>query len=230
MKKVSIITRQKSPRALVLPLFPRLIRLRFGSVRIYNTIRYEFNHIDAVKAAIDKLASKRIFEDNGVRTAEFSVAPSADLIPCLYKPRKLSQGRGIKFIDDVADLPSESNPNGFFERTIKIKREYRVHVIDGRCVHVDAKKRKNGYQTSRMKNKANGYKFLEPKIKIPMDVVLQGVNAVRALGLDFGAADVAFNGTHGYVLEVNTAMGLRTKTKAIYERELTRMINKRLDQ
>lgn len=230
MKKVSIVTRQRSPRELNLPEFNRLVRLRFGSVKTYNCRAIEFNSIESINAAIDKLKSKELFVAAGVRTAEFSVEPDRSLVPCLYKPRKLSQGKGIKFIDRIEDLPEQGRANGFFERLVNIKREYRVHVIGGQVVHVDAKMKKNGVPSSRMKNKANGYKFLEPKKAIPEDVKVQGLNAVLALGLDFGAADVAYDGSLAYVLEVNTAMGLRTKTKAIYERELVRMINERLEQ
>ena len=96
----------------------------------------------------------------------------------------------------------------WFSSYIPTKTEYRVWVYRGECLDVYEKvmNRPDSYKYIG-RNFRNGFDF-EPCVK-PKDAVSQGVQAIHALGLDFGAVDM-LRGEDGkiYVLEVNTAPGV----------------------
>lgn len=102
------------------------------------------------------------------------------------------------------------------------RREYRVHVIAGQVALVQLKKRRNGGEAvgngnDHVRNLGSGWVYAVSDAR-PSPVVLSAAqNAVRALGLDFGAVDIIAKGRKGqerecWVLEVNTAPGQRGDT------------------
>ncbi|WWV92023.1 hypothetical protein [Escherichia phage PJNS034] len=105
---------------------------------------------------------------------------------------------------------------------IGARREYRVHVIAGQVALVQLKKRRNGGEAvgngnDHVRNLGSGWVYAVSDAR-PSPVVLSAAqNAVRALGLDFGAVDIIAKGRKGqerecWVLEVNTAPGQRGDT------------------
>lgn len=97
------------------------------------------------------------------------------------------------------------------------RREWRVHVFDGVITHVQVKRRRNGYQDDPayredVRNHSTGWIYATENIN-PSDAVLRNaVNAVAALGLNFGAVDIISRNFDAWVLEVNTAPGLQADT------------------
>ncbi|MNL18562.1 hypothetical protein D3C87_1397120 [compost metagenome] len=80
----------------------------------------------------------------------------------------------------------------------------------------------------KIRNHGNGFIFARNEDGItPPDVLVQAVNAVKALGLDFGAVDVIFNDKEqkAYVLEVNTAPGLAGETLQGYVKRFAQYVN-----
>lgn len=70
-----------------------------------------------------------------------------------------------------------------------------------------------------IRNRSNGWVFTRNDIDpLPQDALTQAVNAVAALGLDFGAVDLVIGRDDelAYVLEVNTAPGLEGTTVQDY--------------
>jgi len=125
-------------------------------------------------------------------------------------------GRGII----VASTPEELVDAPLYTLYISNRREYRVHVMNNEVIDMTRK----GMAADRAHdphvwNHANGYIFMRGNLDdAPYDELYEvksvGLYAVAKLGLDFGAVDIAYDLTtnHPYVLEVNTAPGLKGPT------------------
>lgn len=128
-----------------------------------------------------------------------------------------NSGEGIV----IAERPSEVVEAPLYTKYIPKQQEYRVHVADGEIIDVQRKARNRDVPDEeinwKIRNTENGFIFMREGITpgtVPPDVLVQSVNAVLALGLDFGAVDVIWNEhrSRAYVLEVNTAPGLEGTT------------------
>ena len=116
-------------------------------------------------------------------------------------------GRGIV----IATNPDEVVEAPLYTKHVRHKREFRVHILNGRVIDFTEKKKAidrevlNDY----VRNHGNGWVFCRENIDLPEDCKLQAINAVRALGLNFGAVDIAYREREdkAFVLEVNTAPG-----------------------
>ena len=89
-------------------------------------------------------------------------------------------------------------------------------VVGDRVVDVKLKKKKREWEGERDKyvwNHSNGYTFTRNVGEYNLNVHTLGVDAVKALGLNYGAVDI-IEDSQGelYVLEVNTAFGLEGTT------------------
>lgn len=69
-----------------------------------------------------------------------------------------------------------------------------------------------------VRSNTRGYKFVHEKItNVPDDMLVQSIEAVKVLGLDFGAVDCVIDSNNkSWVLEVNSGPGLEGKTLEIY--------------
>ena len=130
-----------------------------------------------------------------------------------------SGGKGIVLVDKKEDLVDAP----LYVQYIPKKEEYRVHIVNGKVIHVQRKARLNTtpdqYVDWRIRNMANGFIFAFKDNKpIPPKVIEAGLNALRPVSLDFGAVDVIWNEKkqEAYVLEVNTAPGLTGTTVTKY--------------
>jgi glutathione synthase/RimK-type ligase-like ATP-grasp enzyme len=114
----------------------------------------------------------------------------------------------------------------FYVKYIPKSAEYRLHVVNGKVIFTQQKRRRNGVEQDDdqrlIRNHANGYVFAENKITFKSPTIQEAleklaVESVKVLGLDFAAVDLIVDkqGNNVYFLEVNTRPGL----------ESTRLIN-----
>lgn len=105
-----------------------------------------------------------------------------------------------------------------YVRYVRKRREYRVHVFDGQAIAVQQKRKasKETTESSLIRSHDNGYVFCVNSVdEAGLDAIkTMAVEAVKALGLDFGAVDmvVGMRDNIPYVLEVNTKPGLESPT------------------
>lgn len=182
------------------------------------------NHPDAVRLASNKLSAFHIMHDAGVRVPDFTtdievardwIVEEHSIVVC----RTILNGHGGGGIV-LAGTPEEVVESPLYTRYVKKRHEYRVHVGNNEVFDVVQKRIRagsmgNNYQ---IRNYDNGWIFAREDIDTFEDVELQALNAVAALGLDFGAVDVGYN-THteaATVYEVNTAPGLEGSTLVNY--------------
>ena len=97
-----------------------------------------------------------------------------------------------------------------FMSYIPTDREYRVHVFKGQVLGAGEKLMGDAATSLHIRNVSTGWSFRYNNIeRIPRDTERIAVDAVSALGLDFGAVDIIKSvGGNLYVLEVNTAPSL----------------------
>lgn len=124
-------------------------------------------------------------------------------------------GEGIEIISE-GEVPEAPLYTQYFKK----KAEYRVHVMNGEVILVQQKLKKRGVKhDTQVRNHNNGYVF-SVNCTVPPDpaVLVASVNAVRALGLTFGAVDIGWNEKKKQcaVFEVNTAPGLTPSTAKKY--------------
>ena len=202
------------------------------------------NHPDAVKVASNKLSCFRALQEaipdnipeftNDLDTAQ----QWADDGRTIVIREKLTghSGEGI-FIYNLAessagmphDHQGEVHPAPLFVQYIKKAKEYRVHVINGRVVDVQEKRKRRSVENDlvdyRVRNSGNGWVYCRDDVDYGVELVDLAVDSVRCLGLDFGAVDVIYNSHYDkyYVLEVNTACGLENTTLDNYVEHLRSM-------
>lgn len=183
------------------------------------------NQPSAVGVASNKVATFKALTEHDVRAvpsffdkesaAKFLQGKVGRVVYCRTKVVG-SQGEGIVVAHTVDELvDAQLYTGGLLD---KGRKEFRVHVFNGKVLHVQQKRRRNGYKedpnfSDEIRNIKGGWIFGILDVNIAEETKDTCIAAVAALGLDFGAVDVLQtpNGK-GWVLEVNTACGLEGTT------------------
>jgi hypothetical protein len=184
------------------------------------------NHPDAVKLSSDKLSSLQALAAAGVNTPKFTTSYDEALgwirdgrtVMCRTLLRSHS-GKGIVMAQSEEQLVSAP----LYTRYFRKDNEFRVHVFMGKVIDYTEKKAKldRGPNYNKfIRSNANGWVYCRENILLLDEVKDQAMKAVAALGLDFGAVDVMWNGSKAVVLEVNTAPGLCDTTAQKYVQAL----------
>ena len=141
-------------------------------------------------------------------------------------------GLGIEVINRAEDLGNAP----LYTLYKKKKHEYRVHVFRDNVFDIQEKKRERDFDRNELQSLVrshhNGWVFCRD------DLVFTGgreglerlaLDAINALGLDFGAVDIIYNSLDNkyYVLEVNTAVGLEGTTLTKYVQQITNYMEER---
>jgi glutathione synthase/RimK-type ligase-like ATP-grasp enzyme len=208
--------------------------INWGSSKIpYDTseLKLILNKPEAVGNATNKRTFFELCQENGnVTIPEFTTrkVEAEDWLRDnnLLFARTILQGSGGEGIQEISNRDDLGRlPEGtLLVKYIKKKREYRVHVADGKVIDVQEKRKRTKTPLDqinwRIRNSANGFVFCRQEVKCPDSVVEQAILAFNLTGLDFGAVDVIYNERQqrAYVLEVNTAPGLEGSTLISYQK------------
>lgn len=207
----------------------------------YTTI---WNHPDAVKNSVDKLATIRILIEKGINTLQFTsvksyakvVIEQGNWIVCRTLTRS-SGGKGIvlaKTVDELVDAP-------LYTIYYKKNKEYRYHVAFGKVIDIQQKKRLSSSELeergfterhpSYIRNLENGYIFAREGVEEQVELSESSIEAVDALGLDMGSVDILANEDFTGLLldykicEVNSASGLTGSTFDKYVEAIEEAVN-----
>lgn len=138
-----------------------------------------------------------------------------------------SEGRGIVIARNADELVNAPLYVKFFAK----RDEFRFHIFNGEIIDVAQKRLRNGARDNPnrnpyVRNTANGWIFAHNDVHYPDAAREAALQAVRALGLSFGAVDLAVNdrGTVK-VFEVNTAPGIEGQTIQRYADAIRRYCN-----
>jgi len=110
------------------------------------------------------------------------------------------------------------------------RKEYRVHVWGGAVIKTQRKalpiNRDQSQDNWQVRTHPNGWIYIRQDDEEQLSAV--AIQAVAALGLDFGAVDICTKGRGDsrqvYVLEVNTAPGLEGQTLTAYTNAIRRQL------
>lgn len=206
------------------PEFEKSVRIRFGAVKEYRKKDIDFPCVKAIAKTKDKVKMKEVLVKAGIKTPDIVLLPNKHNLPLIFKEFDHSQGRGMKILDSL-DKVYQNYGKGYYEAFKRSNREFRVHICLDRPFHIDEKILKSYVKTRNLiKNSTNGYVYLKPEEEVPYDVIKQSIKAVQAMKLDFGAVDVGYNQEGAWVYEVNTAVGMRTRTREKYNEMLIELI------
>ena len=192
------------------PEEPVDILIRYGSTEHCPWIERVINNAGAIARAVDKRGSLLRFLEHGVLAPRPEDYPS--VLPAIGRKKRHERGSGFWLCLQEADARYALEAGAdYFIPYIRTRGEYRVHVIDGIVPFMQQKERRPGASHRLypwLRNNRTGWRLVRcPEIP---KVAAVGIRAVEALGLDFGAVDVLRSDTDElYVLEVNTAPGLR---------------------
>jgi len=180
------------------------------------------NQPEAVKRSVNKLRTFSYLSDKGISTPEWKCniqeaqqwAAEGHIVYCRTH---LSGHSGSGIV--IATTPDQVVPAPLYTKQVKASHEYRVHVFKGEVIDFQQKKRRNGAESNPLiRNHGNGYVYARNGVDLPDSTKHTAIAAVAALGLDFGAVDIAYveDNDTSYVYEVNTAPGLVGTTISKY--------------
>lgn len=170
---------------------------------------YTINKGDAVGRASNKRIALETMSAAGVPTPRLYTPQQArEAITSgkvlVGRPDQHSKGRNF-FLCRTLDEISRARKATHFLEFLEMPHELRVHVIGGLVVKIAEKVGGTGF----IRNHQHGWRFMAPTMEKREPARQAARKAVEALGLDFGAVDVLYDGSRSaYVLEVNTAPSL----------------------
>jgi glutathione synthase/RimK-type ligase-like ATP-grasp enzyme len=203
--------------------------INWGNTHVPNwrfDSRCDLNNPDNVRIAACKLATFNKLEENHVPTPRFTTSretattwlDSGSTILCRTLLNSHS-GRGIIVVqpdNTLQDAP-------LYVEYKKKRAEYRVHVFGGEVIDECHKRKRNSEERPEnfntfIRSYNNGWVFCRDGLLPDPNRSRIAIEAVSALGLDFGAVDMIYNEREQqyYVLEVNTAPGLEGTTLTKY--------------
>lgn len=205
---------------------PNKVVINYGSSRLpLEVLKCRVINLPrAVSKAANKLSSFKAMAEYGVSVPRFTEdareALGWDSVIVVRHKLTGHSGEGIELfsINGGRDIP----PAPLYVEYIKKKEEYRVHVFMDEVIDVQRKARKREVPDEevnwQVRNLEGGFIYAREGVELPIEAHLQAINAVEALGLDFGAVDIIWNERSDtyYVLEVNTAPGLTGTTLEKY--------------
>jgi hypothetical protein len=203
----------------------RIINWGSSTMPDYRNGTTIINTAPTVALATDKvrsLAHLSVFGLNVLEsTTDKAVAATWDTIYCRTLSRANS-GRGIVVCrpgDLIVDAPL------YTKGILTFRKEFRIHVVNGVVIDWQAKRRRDGWVdegavNTSIRNYAAGWVFCREDRWAPTEETKQlALDAVLALGLDFGAVDmfeIGYNTKRPMIIEVNTACGLTGTTLERY--------------
>lgn len=215
------------------PMRAPQVLVRWGSRRGMPHTDIELNTIPAIAAASDKVLTLTALQNKGLPVPLFWTTwdKMARYIRDYMGPatvfgrdRHGSQGRDIEVyrvggraVDGYDEQPRRQHD--WYSLYMDSRREYRLHVVRDKVVRIQGKyldypelAEKNPY----VRNYSTGYRFRTPRKDLIPSRKKSAIEAVAALGLDFGAVDMVLNGPQATILEVNTAPSCSPLTAHCY--------------
>ena len=192
------------------------------------------NYPDRVAVATNKLHALHALHGHGVPVPEFTTRldeaqawiDTDDGVKVVER-HKLSGHSGEGII--IREFGDNITPAPLYTKYMKKADEYRVHVFNGEVIDVQQKRKRRDVEEAdyQVRNHQNGWVYCREGINPPTLLEATAIQAIEALGLDFGGVDIIYNRLHDQltVLEVNTACGLEGTTLEKYSDAIKEMTN-----
>ena len=169
------------------------------------------NHCSKILNAVQKMESFELMEQAGVSIPKWTrskqraqIWSNAGVVIFARSEDRGCKGAGITVVQ-----PGQEMPNAlFYTQYIPNTKEYRVYVCRGTVIDVLEKRRiSDATETNEYirGSEESGWAFCRQNVHLSVAAKEQCIEAVKALGLDFGGVDLLTTGSQSTVLEVNTA-------------------------
>lgn len=218
---------------------PLNVLVRWGSRKEMPRASRVLNTALAIKMASDKVLAIEAMSRDGIPTVpcfttwpEALAAASDGII--LGRTRSGMQGAGIVVYDpsEVHDgkyARGPIRPHEWYTIYHEPTREVRLHVVGGEVVRIQGKYLdfpELAGENPFVRNYKTGYRYRTPRRNLHSRRREIAIEAVRALGLDFGAVDMLLFGGEAdpMVLEINTAPACSPLTAESYAEAIERML------
>lgn len=236
MSKVFVASYNEARRLLEQELernkYPKDVVIRLGGVKDYLKYPVQINSAEAVWNAIDKRKSKEILINKGLPTLPILPEPT---YPCVMKGNIRSKGTSVFLCEDANDFRAYQKlvRDGFYlEPYFNYTSEYRLHCTNKEVFFAVKKYKFDGCNDAFINARNHHNKQDFPKPRRWEEVKQASVEAVKALGLDFGAVDMGYNSNtnpHSFVIhEINSSPELLHNTFFAYVNMLDKLIKERL--
>lgn len=187
---------------------------RSPNVVCYGTTVGRGDHYLNQNCALDKIERMRRMNRAGVSVIPWfygDTIPANTWFPLLARKTQGHGGTDIVPVFEAKEVPWRAAAGwDWFSSYIPTRTEYRVWVYRNQILDVYEKvmRRPSDYKYIG-RNRRNGFDFTLSKANKCPGAIDLAIDAVHALGLDFGAVDI-LEGEDGrlYVLEINTAPGV----------------------
>jgi hypothetical protein len=244
--------------------FRSIVRFGSQTLIEDNKKRISLNDPEAISNSCNKLKMKKCFDTLKVKTAmwwtynmsnrtfnlrgtESDVKDEYQLpYPIISKHVFGSRGKGNTKIDNPKDmiewLSRHNNTSSYiFEVYHSFSREYRLHVNKNGCFYTCRKMLKSDTPEEKrwFRNDSNSVWILEDNINFQKpinwnEIIEHSVNALKSVGLDFGAVDLKVQGETNngkqretcdfIVIEINSAPSFGDVTLEKYKIEIPKML------
>ena len=170
------------------------------------------NQAEAIHRVSNKRTFREILDANDLCPPTWQAGNQADITyPCIVRPETHHQGRNFhvcRNAQEVGNAIVRCGQGWYASPLINKVAEYRVFVVQGRCVCVARKY--PGNPTDVAWNVARGGRFVNVRWnEWPLKAVKTSIRAFLLSGLDFGGVDVIVDPEGScFVLEINAAPSL----------------------
>lgn len=185
--------------------------------------------------ALNKIDQFTRFAAAGISCPAFTTDPNGvDALgsKCVFARTLINSTNGRGIVEFEVGQPVPRAP--LYTAYIPKKAEYRVHVLNGKVVDVQQKRKKAGEdaaenRNTRIRNVSNGYVYCRDNVHPPENINELAISAVAACGYVYGAVDIIYNEKKNqcYVLEVNSRPGLMGTTIQKYAQAVKEMFYER---
>lgn len=210
------------------------ILVRWGSRKLMGYPTHVLNSARAIAHASDKLRALKIMREEGIPTIDFFETWEAafkhenDVI--LGRKRRGMQGRDIVAYQPGCEVPMSGFRHEWYSIYRRPTRELRIHVVGDDVIRVQGKYLdvpEHAERNAHVRNYKTGYRYRAPAQEPHSSRKEWAVEAVKALGLDFGAVDMLLFGSDEEcaILEVNTAPACSPLTLSAYADAIERKLD-----
>lgn len=205
------------------------------------------NNPTAIAQSSNKLTAFQRFQEAGVKVVEWTnrqdIAQGWVEQGGMVYARTTLQGHsgagivigytnpaGVGDAGDVQVVSTLPRAQLYTKAILQERREFRIHILDGKITYVQQKKRRDGYRedaaySNLVRNHHTGWIYATQNASVCDEAKREALKAISALGLDFGAVDVITRRDEAWVLEVNTAPGMSGTNLETYANNFTRLLN-----
>lgn len=201
--------------------------IRWGSRKYFDG--NQVNTAEAIERASNKILCRKLLEEARLPVPTLTETD----FPVIGRPSRHHSGHGFFVCYTTRDVRRAKRKGAtYFSKFYPKQNEYRVHVAGGKCILMSVKegnkskfiwnKRKNGFWFRHMRR--SDWLYDEQL----MEIVRTAKEAIKILGLDFGAVDILADAEDGQpdfvICEVNTAPALSPLALSKYAKYFKRKL------